>query len=210
MKYVGYGGDFSPRRTSATCLILGPALACLLLLLGLLSYLLWPGDECLKDKDNYLFQWSPDKIARCCAKGYIACPPPVVETYPGPVGTEPPRGPVDPFNCADGLLNWQAGWSTQKKQWCCSEHGEGCGQDAEVPAAEYDCNAGMANWVKGWSEGKKKWCCSYGFASCPSDAASAGAGYGAGTEHGKDSNGAPIAGAQPGFVAFDHTGTHSS
>merc|ERR1712157_162524 len=41
--------------------------------------------------------------------------------------------------------------------------------------------------------GKKAWCCSSGFKSCPSDAAAAGAGYGAGTKHGADFNGAPIA-----------------
>merc|ERR1711972_837613 len=85
------------------------------------------------------------------------------------------------------------GWSTQKKQWCCEQHGKGCGQDAEVPAAEYDCNAAFANWVKGWSEGKKQWCCKYDYKSCPNDAAAAGAGYGAGTEHGRNFNGAPVA-----------------
>merc|ERR1711862_577145 len=65
--------------------------------------------------------------------------------------------------------------------------------DAEVPAAEYDCNAAFANWVKGWSEGKKRWCCTYGYKSCPNDAAAAGAGYGAGTEHGANYNGAQVA-----------------
>merc|ERR1712038_1657060 len=37
------------------------------------------------------------------------------------------------------------------------------------------------------------WCCSFGYKSCPTDAAAAGGGYGAGTEHGADFNGAPIA-----------------
>merc|ERR1712050_781869 len=73
------------------------------------------------------------------------------------------------------------------------QHGKGCGRDAEVPAAEYDCNAAFANWVKGWSEGKKQWCCKYGYKSCPNDAAAAGAGYGAGTAHGANFNGAPVA-----------------
>merc|ERR1739845_121008 len=52
---------------------------------------------------------------------------------------------------------------------------------------------GFANWVKGWSEGKKQWCCKYGYKSCPNDAAAAGAGYGAGTEHGANFNGAQVA-----------------
>jgi len=183
MKYVGYGGDYTARRRGNWCwLLLFPALACLLLTLGLLCYLLWPTpDECLDHRDTYQYHWSKDKTMRCCARGFVSCPP------------DEPRGPVDPFNCADGKLNWEAGWSTQKKQWCCVQHGQGCGQDAEVPATQYDCNAAFPNWVKGWSEGKKAWCCSSGFKSCPSDAAAAGAGYGAGTKHGADFNGAPVA-----------------
>merc|ERR1712150_40499 len=190
LKYVGYGGDYTPRRTPGNlcCLIL-PALACLLLTLGLLSWLFWPSaEECLVHQDNYKYHWSTEKMSRCCARGFIPC-----RSSPLLHPTAMPEGPVDPFNCADGVLNWQAGWSTQKKQWCCTQHGKGCGQDAEVPAAEYDCNAGFANWVKGWSEGKKTWCCSFGYKSCPTDAAAAGGGYGAGTEHGANVNGAPIA-----------------
>merc|ERR1712190_18651 len=72
-------------------------------------------------------------------------------------------------------------------------HGEGCGQDAEVSAQQYDCNSAFANWVKAWSEGKKGWCCSHGVKSCPADAAAAGAGYGAGTQNGRDYNGATVA-----------------
>jgi len=185
MKYVGYGGDYSVRRgPNVCCLVVSSASGLLLLLLGLLCYLFWPTNDCLVQIHTYQQHWSLDKTMRCCAKGYVQCP-----VQP----TQPPTGPVDPFNCADGLLNWEAGWSTQKKQWCCEQHGKGCGQDAEVPAAEYDCNAAFANWVKGWSEGKKRWCCTYGYKSCPNDAAAAGAGYGAGTEHGANYNGAEVA-----------------
>lgn len=192
MKYVGYGGDYGVRRMGGCCgpccLILGPLLGCLLLSLGLLCYMFWPGgDECQNTTD-YLYHWSTQKTMRCCMKGYVACP--VQTTTFVPVINS---GPVDPYNCADGFLNWQAGWSTEKKVWCCNEHGKGCGSDAEVPAAQYDCNAAMANWVKGWSEGKKTWCCARGSPTCPQDAASAGMGYGAGTQHGADFNGAPVA-----------------
>merc|ERR1712137_576303 len=159
MKYVGYGGDYSVRRgPNICCLVVSSALGLLLLLLGLLCYLFWPTNECLVQMHTYQHHWSLDKTMRCCAKGYVQCPVQPTQQPAGPVG------PVDPFNCADGVLNWQAGWSTQKKQWCCEQHGKGCGQDAEVPAAEYDCNA-----------------------------ASAGAGYGAGTQHGANFNGAPVA-----------------
>jgi len=188
MKYVGYGGDYTARRRNMCWLLIFPALACLLLTLALLCYLLWPTpDECLDHRDTYQYHWSMDKTMRCCAKGFVSCPPP--DQPAAPVI----RGPVDPYNCADGEANWQSEWSTQKKQWCCVQHGKGCGQDAEVPAAQYDCNSAFANWVKGWSEGKKGWCCSHGVKSCPGDAAAAGAGYGSGTEHGKDPFGAPVA-----------------
>merc|ERR1712039_1133193 len=103
------------------------------------------------------------------------------------------RGAVDPFNCADGEANWPSEWSTEKKQWCCPHHGKGCGQDAEVPAAQYECNSAFANWVKAWSEGKKAWCCSHGVKSCPADAAAAGAGYGAGTKNGAFFHGDQVA-----------------
>jgi len=206
MKYVGYGGEYTIRRPASNfcCMILFPALACLLLTLGLLCWLFWPAEECRVQLDNYQYHWSTEKIARCCERGFVPCrtytaPPP----SPSPPPFIAPEGAVDPFNCADGFLNWQAGWSTQKKQWCCGEHGKGCGQDAEVPAAEYDCNAAFANWVKGWSEGKKAWCCKYGYKTCPADAAAAGGGYGAGTDHGANFNGAPIAPIRD--VPFDQT-----
>jgi len=174
--------------TSWFPLLIFPALACLLLTLALLCYLLWPTpDECLDHKDTYQYHWSTDKTNRCCARGFVPCITP--EAPAAPVN----RGPVDPFNCADGEANWPSEWSTTKKQWCCVQHGKGCGQDAEVPAAQYDCNSAFANWVKGWSEGKKGWCCSHGVKSCPGDAAAAGAGYGSGTQHGKDPYGAPVA-----------------
>jgi len=189
MKYVGYGGDYTARRRNMCWLLIFPALACLLLLLGLIWYF-WPREECLYQREAYQYHWSKDKIMRCCARGFVSCP----TTPPPPPFTAPViRGPVDPFNCADGQANWPAEWSTEKKGWCCREHGKGCGQDAEVPASQYDCNSAFANWVKAWSEGKKGWCCSHGVKSCPGDAAAAGLGYGSGTEQGRDPYGAPVA-----------------
>jgi len=188
-RYVGYGGDFARPRRDFTCLITTCCLLSLLLLIPLLLWLLWPepGFDCETDFVQWKTHWSPARQDFCCSTMGRGCSTVIPERSPEPAG------PVDPFNCADGALNWQAGWSTQKKQWCCQQHGKGCGHDEEVAAAEYDCNAAFANWVKGWSEGKKTWCCSYGYKSCPSDAAGAGAGYGAGTQHGANFNGAPVA-----------------
>lgn len=113
---------------------------------------------------------------------------------PGPVG------PVDPFNCADGALNWRSEWSVEKKEWCCKIHDKGCPANGEgwdaVPAAQYDCNAGFANWVKGWSIPKKVWCCNSAQKGCigsgaMSEGQAENQGYGAGAQHGNF--GAPVA-----------------
>merc|ERR1719433_1900037 len=49
-------------------------------------------------------------------------PPPPPPTRPFvPPPTAPPA-PADPYNCADGFSNWQAGWSVPKKEWCCRVH----------------------------------------------------------------------------------------
>merc|ERR1712113_945415 len=76
---------------------------------------------------------------------------PIVMPAPQPVA------PADPYNCADGFANWQAGWSVPKKEWCCRVHGKGCpnqGGGCVTSSKPYDCNAGFANWMAGWSVAK--------------------------------------------------------
>merc|ERR1712024_258994 len=65
--------------------------------------------------------------------------------------------PADPYNCEDGFVNWQAGWSVPKKEWCCRIHGKGCpnqgGGGCVTPIATsppYDCVAGLRI---GWQAG---------------------------------------------------------
>ena len=85
---------------------------------------------------------------------------PIFQPAPQPIV---PARPADPYNCADGFANWQAGWSVPKKEWCCRVHGKGClgGGGGFVTSSEpYDCNAGWANWMAGWSIPNKSWCCS--------------------------------------------------
>jgi len=38
------------------------------------------------------------------------------------------------FDCVAGVKNWQAGWSSAKKEWCCIHEEVGC---------EYDCKEGL-------------------------------------------------------------------
>merc|ERR1712037_964258 len=80
------------------------------------------------------------------------------------------HGPADPYNCADGFANWQAGWSVAKKEWCCRVHGKGCpnqGGGCVTSSEPYDCDAGFANWMAGWSVAKKAWCCANRGKGCP-------------------------------------------
>merc|ERR1711979_94292 len=102
--------------------------------------------------------WDQGKQTWCCQNHHICGQP-----------TEAPR-PADPYNCADGFANWQAGWSIPKKQWCCRVHGKGCpnqGGGCVTSSQPYDCNAGFANWMAGWSVAKKAWCCSNEGKGCP-------------------------------------------
>jgi len=107
--------------------------------------------------DQY-FQWTEAKKQWCC-QHHHKCGQ----------ATEAPR-PADPYNCADGFNNWQAGWSQPKKEWCCRVHGKGCGGGCEpgTSSLPYDCAAGFANWVAGWSIPKKAWCCAHAGKGCPS------------------------------------------
>merc|ERR1719422_158147 len=95
MKYVGYGGDYAVRRSPnmLCCLVSLPL--CLLALLSLLAWCLWPFDECKKDLDNWQIDWSKEKQTRCCARGFPTCAPAA-----GPPQAAPMMGPVDPYNCA--------------------------------------------------------------------------------------------------------------
>merc|ERR1719220_2444076 len=75
--------------------------------------------------------WAANKKSWCCRVHHRGCPPtapppqPIVPILPPVMPTMPPA-PADPYNCADGFANWQAGWSVPKKEWCCRVHGKGC------------------------------------------------------------------------------------
>merc|ERR1712113_614065 len=80
----------------------------------------------------------------------VLVPGPGESTTPGPIGTS------EPYDCNAGYSNWQAGWSADKKTWCCQNKHMGCEEAASEP---FDCEAGYSNWQVGWSADKKTWCC---------------------------------------------------
>jgi len=188
-KYVGFGGDHGRPRRDFTCII---CLSSLLLLLPLLLWLLWPrADWCDTGYERCQMVWGVRQQADCCSRRGMCCVMPQVVGVEAP--PQPPVGPVDPFNCADDYNEWQAGWSVDKKQWCCNIHGKGCPANGEGyearPANSYDCNSGFANWVKGWSIPKKQWCCNTAHKGCVGSGdvymnEASNMGYGAGAQHG--------------------------
>jgi len=93
--------------------------------------------------------------------------------------TTTPSTTVLPYDCNAGFANWQDGWSTAKKNWCCQQESKGCTTTEAptttrptippvppTPSLPYDCNAGVANWAAGWSAPKKVWCCAHGGQGC--------------------------------------------
>jgi hypothetical protein len=78
--------------------------------------------------------------------------------------TPPPAPPSEPYDCNAGYSNWEAGWSPDKKEWCCSNKQMGCPETSSKP---YDCDAGYSNWEAGWSHEKKEWCCANEQKGCP-------------------------------------------
>merc|ERR1712232_1163614 len=73
----------------------------------------------------------------------------------GPAPVVPSPLPAsEPYDCDAGYSNWEAGWSTDKKEWCCANKKMGCA--AEAVSEPYDCDAGYSNWEAGWSPDKKE------------------------------------------------------
>merc|ERR1719323_731144 len=97
------------------------------------------------------------------------------ETRLVPQVVAPTEGPVtavvstsEPYDCNAGYSNWEAGWSPDKKGWCCTNKHMGCpaggGESTTTTTTgagsePFDCDAGYSNWQAGWSPDKKTWCC---------------------------------------------------
>ena len=82
--------------------------------------------ECNSD----LYHWSEPHRQWCCTNMQRGCPD-------------------IPFDCASGYMDWEYGWSDEKKAYCCLEKGIAC----------YDCNAEVDHWEYKWSQGKRDFCC---------------------------------------------------
>jgi len=70
----------------------------------------------------------------------------------------PPAIGLPSFDCDAGLDNFGAGWSDQKREWCCVHEEKAC---VDV----YDCDAGR-QWLNLWSGEKKRYCCKHAQFGC--------------------------------------------
>jgi len=110
--------------------------------------------NCSSDFDNWIAVWSTAKQAWCCKHRGRACPPappspapappsPSLPAHSGvsrsqhgqpmsPAPSRPwrPQSQLQPFDCTAGWSNWRAGWSEEKKTWCCQYAGTGCAPGA--------------------------------------------------------------------------------
>lgn len=80
-----------------------------------------------------LANWPPGKTAWCCKHEKKGCP----EGFnPAEAARVAPAAPADAAmetDCNEGLANWQAAWSAEKKAWCCAHHSKGCISSQPAP-----------------------------------------------------------------------------
>ncbi|CAJ1393522.1 unnamed protein product [Effrenium voratum] len=162
--------------------------------------------ECEDGLSDWKDAWSHSKRLYCCWKTKVGCPHShtVVHTkyiyhtkeVPRKVNlppkiiykevTEEEHHKEVHLDCHSGYSNWYYGWSSFKKDWCCSHEQLGCpgtwkgfahghahghweahghieahghGHVGIATGRIYDCQAGFNNWLHGWSDSKKHWCC---------------------------------------------------
>ncbi|CAK0824592.1 unnamed protein product [Prorocentrum cordatum] len=78
---------------------------------------------------------------------------------------EPPKDGTK-FDCAQGFENWDAGWSDDKKYYCCKYYGRGCPPE-ETTTPKHDCAADFDDWETKWNSDKQFYCCKYYGRGCP-------------------------------------------
>jgi len=64
----------------------------------------------------------------------------------------------DPYDCGAGFNNWEAGWSTSKKEWCCINKGLGCQGDAKESwtVCDGDDNCGSNSFLQKWDRSPRE------------------------------------------------------
>lgn len=121
---------------------------------------------CAVGADDWQLRWGDAEREWCCANKGLGCSAASASDTPEPsslTDTQTPSAqpPSAPYDCLDGLSNWDQSWPAAKQEWCCSHETLGC-----RPAGKtYDCGEDM----EGWSDSKKDWCCKHKGRGCSED-----------------------------------------
>lgn len=95
-----------------------------------------PAWDCQEGVEDWETGWVVAKAKWCCAHYKVGCldgpGPPDRDAAPPSTRTTTTEAP---FNCRVGLLSWEWGWSTMKKEWCCRRYELGCQDEEEAPLA---------------------------------------------------------------------------
>lgn len=77
--------------------------------------------HCKVGLDNFAAEWSDGKKAWCCKTKHLGCPDQHAMSHRYEHSHEALHdgSQQEPFDCEEGLANWQGGWSDSKKEWCC-------------------------------------------------------------------------------------------
>jgi len=145
--------------------------------------------DCDAGYANWAHGWSDEKRGWCCKHFYKGCPTTSKEPFAcsgqrlawgsdqraycckihGKCAPPPPAAPQ--FDCDAGYSNWQDGWSSEKKYFCCQSAKRGCPQTL----APYNCADDYQDCAEcvqaSWSPGKLSWCCQHEQVGCPTTSA---------------------------------------
>mmetsp|Transcript_147206 Transcript_147206/g.472802 ORF Transcript_147206/g.472802 Transcript_147206/m.472802 type:complete len:1055 (-) Transcript_147206:119-3283(-) len=117
--------------------------------------------DCAAGYSNWERGWSATTKSWCCLRHSRGCPE-VAHTSTMALHTTEVTTTMVPYDCEAGFLKWEAGWSPQKKAWCCQRVGRACA----TTRPPYDCDDGYRTWESSWSIAKTIWCCQNGGFDC--------------------------------------------
>eukprot|EP00913_Durusdinium_trenchii_P019055 g17908.t2 len=118
--------------------------------------------DCHAGFSNWYHGWSDPKKSWCCANKHMGCP----GTWHGHwhahavVHVAKVHGVgKGGYDCNAGASNWMQGWSSKKKDWCCSNgHSQYC--------VKFHCHEDTANQAS-WASDKRDFCCQNFQLGCP-------------------------------------------
>ncbi|CAK9036648.1 unnamed protein product [Durusdinium trenchii] len=116
--------------------------------------------DCQAGFSNWYHGWSSNKKDWCCSHQQRGCPGTWHGHWQHHVQVHVEHGVGHGgYDCNAGASNWMQGWSSKKKDWCCSNgHSQYC--------VKFHCHGDHAN-VAAWSGDQRDFCCKNFQLGCP-------------------------------------------